>query len=97
MLLETQCGFTNFTLDHAGWLEQLIKKNIGKVMYEVAIKGKDVTWCRHANHLSTRFASLPLTETTNATDTNRATTENPVSSEPVTLQRSTRIRSPRII
>jgi len=79
------------------WVAGTVKKNIGRVMYEVNINGKDVTWCHHANQLRTRFALLPLTETTSATDTNRATTENPVPSEPVTLQRSTRIHQPRII
>jgi len=30
-----------------------VKKKIGRVMYEVSIKEKYVTWCRHANQLRT--------------------------------------------
>jgi len=62
-------GILNFNSGPC-WVAGTVKKNIGKVMYEVSIDGKNITWCHHANQLRTRFATLPVTETTSAKNMN---------------------------
>ena len=75
------------------WIAGTVKKHIGRVMYEVEIDGKNVIWRRHANQLRTRFASLPMTDTSNVTTTD----QNQAPPESRVLRRSTRVRKPRVV
>ena len=75
------------------WIAGTVKKHIGRVMYEVEIDGKNVIWRRHANQLRTRFASLPMTDTSSATTAD----QNQAPPEPRVLRRSTRVRKPRVV
>ena len=75
------------------WIAGTVKKHIGRVMYEVRLDGKNVIWRRHANQLRTRFASLPMTDTSSATTVN----QGQAPPEPMVLHRFTRVHRPRVI
>ena len=75
------------------WIAGTVKKHIGRVMFDVKIDGKNVIWCRHANQLRTRFASLPMTDIPSATTTDHSQAPP----EPTVLRRSTQVCRPRVI
>ena len=75
------------------WIAGTVKKHIDRVMYEAEIDGKNVIWCRHANQLRTRFASLPMTDTSSATTAD----QNQAPPEPRVLCRSIQVCKPRVV
>ena len=60
-------------------------------MYQVAVEGSTMIWHQHANQLRVRAMMLPDSNNNNSSS---ASTTN--TAEPPILQRSTRIRKPRI-
>ena len=77
------------------WVAGSIKANIGRVIFEVEIEGKDMIWCRHANQLRTRLASLPFTMNpySEHSQDNPSTTSHPT--QTLVLHRSNRVCRPR--
>ena len=70
------------------WLSRTVTKQIGNVLYEVAIKELNINWRRHANQFRTRIEWMR--------ETNSATfDEPPTETVTVPLRRYTRIRRPR--
>ena len=80
------------------WVAGSIKANIGRVMFRVEIKGKDVIWRRHANQLRTRLALLPFTMNPNSEhsqDIPASSTSHTTQLQTPVLRRSTRVCRPR--